>query len=495
MHQVTFPEHVDDSLLKFAVIVSQYRGKWVFCKHRDRTTWECPGGHREPGESIQEAARRELYEETGALSYRLFDAGAYSCSTASDPVAYTDYGMLYYAEILTFGPLPHLEIKQIKFFDKLPENWTYPDIQPHLFNRIKQTPFQDIAVLFPGIGYTCERPLMQKCISQFHAQGFQIITLDFSAIPFHGPDDLDTAYQTACAQVSKELSGFDFGQYRRILFLSKSLGTACASWYEQQMSTLPSQFFLTPLPQTLRNITGQSQILGMVVGTEDTYVSPTAVTDFCHNHEIPALLIEGVGHSLTDKKDMKRTESIDRKILDRITAFIDPEGNRIELTAPIPKNDVTGIDNISIHETDINSADAKELLGELNAKLTVIPGDDGTVHFKNKDVTTSRSVFLVAYMNDMPYGCGALRELSDDTAEVKRVYARSNSIGIGSRILKALEENAQKMGYQKLLLETRVQNTTAISFYNRNGYQHCENYGVYVGETHSYCFRKTLSYN
>ncbi|MBP7348757.1 MAG: GNAT family N-acetyltransferase [Butyrivibrio sp.] len=174
-----------------------------------------------------------------------------------------------------------------------------------------------------------------------------------------------------------------------------------------------------------------------------------------------------------------------------VTEFIDSEGNHIELTAPADAFD--GVNKeILIREADIHSADAQTLLCELNAKLTKITGDDGTVHFKSKDVATARSVFLIAYLHGEPYGCGALRELSDDTAEVKRVYARSNSVGIGSRILNALEENAQKMNYQNLLLETRVQNTTAISFYNRNGYEHCENYGVYIGETHSYCFRKTL---
>ena len=63
---VKFYDEVDDSLLKFAVIITKTNGKWVFCKHKKRSTWEVPGGHRESGESITETAKRELYEETGA---------------------------------------------------------------------------------------------------------------------------------------------------------------------------------------------------------------------------------------------------------------------------------------------------------------------------------------------------------------------------------------------------------------------------------------------
>ena len=67
MLEVKFYDSVDDSLLKFAVIVSQSNGKWVFCKHKERDTYEVPGGHREAGESILETAKRELPERTRAI--------------------------------------------------------------------------------------------------------------------------------------------------------------------------------------------------------------------------------------------------------------------------------------------------------------------------------------------------------------------------------------------------------------------------------------------
>ena len=69
--QVQFYEEIEDQLLKFAVIISKYQNKWVFCKHKLRDTFEIPGGHREENENILETAKRELYEETGAIDFKI----------------------------------------------------------------------------------------------------------------------------------------------------------------------------------------------------------------------------------------------------------------------------------------------------------------------------------------------------------------------------------------------------------------------------------------
>jgi 8-oxo-dGTP diphosphatase len=133
--EVCFFDAVSDDLLKFAVIVSRHEGKWVFCRHRDRTTWECPGGHREPGEAIADTARRELWEETGAKEFSLSPVCVYSVRDKDGET----FGMLCFAEISAFGDLPPLEIQEVRLFDRLPENWTYPQIQPCLFRKIRET--------------------------------------------------------------------------------------------------------------------------------------------------------------------------------------------------------------------------------------------------------------------------------------------------------------------------------------------------------------------
>ena len=132
--KVKFYNSVNDGLLKFAVIISKHNGKWVFCKHKERDTYEVPGGHREPGEAIIDTAKRELTEETGAIDFSIVPVCVYSV-TGKNRVNETGeetYGMLYFADIHSFSSALDSEMEAVKLFDSLPSEWTYPLIQPLL---------------------------------------------------------------------------------------------------------------------------------------------------------------------------------------------------------------------------------------------------------------------------------------------------------------------------------------------------------------------------
>ena len=129
-------DSVDDSLLKFAVIVAKSHGKWVFCKHKERDTYECPGGHREAGENIDDTAKRELYEETEAIDYTIQPVCIYSVTAPDNFDGQETFGKLYYAEINSFEGELHSEIEKVELFDELPNNWTYPQIQPLLLKEV-----------------------------------------------------------------------------------------------------------------------------------------------------------------------------------------------------------------------------------------------------------------------------------------------------------------------------------------------------------------------
>lgn len=141
MLQVNFYDQIEDSLLKFAVIIAKTGGKWVFCKHKERDTYEVPGGHREAGEDIFETAKRELREETGAIDFTIKPVCSYSVKEKSK-TSRTDeeinFGMLFIADIFSFEKELYSEIEKIIITDSLVDNWTYPLIQPKLLKEAKR---------------------------------------------------------------------------------------------------------------------------------------------------------------------------------------------------------------------------------------------------------------------------------------------------------------------------------------------------------------------
>lgn len=140
MTEVKFYDNTDDNLLKFAVIISKANGKFVLCKHKERNTYEIPGGHREKGETVLEAAKRELKEETGAIDFTIKPVCVYSVkgkTRVNENIDNETFGMLYVADIFSFEEI-HSEIEKIIITDKLEYDWTYPLIQPKLMKEAQR---------------------------------------------------------------------------------------------------------------------------------------------------------------------------------------------------------------------------------------------------------------------------------------------------------------------------------------------------------------------
>ncbi|MCL2572915.1 MAG: NUDIX domain-containing protein [Defluviitaleaceae bacterium] len=114
---------------KYVDIISLHKGKWIFSKHKNRTTWETQGGHIEKGETPPEAAKRELFEETGAVDFDIEPLCDCSYSGSFSGIDISGNGQVFFAVVHALSDIPaHSEMEKVCFADSLPDDLTYPTI-------------------------------------------------------------------------------------------------------------------------------------------------------------------------------------------------------------------------------------------------------------------------------------------------------------------------------------------------------------------------------
>ncbi|GHS92580.1 N-acetyltransferase [Bacteroidia bacterium] len=148
---------------------------------------------------------------------------------------------------------------------------------------------------------------------------------------------------------------------------------------------------------------------------------------------------------------------------------------------------------ITVERTNSDNKDFQNLVRQLDDYLDRI---DKTAHCVcepfNKIETIKYSI--VVYRENEAVGCGAIREYSSDTTEIKRMFVleKERRKGIASIILDELEKWAKELGFRKCILETGKKLPDAISLYQMKGYSKIANYGQYECLGSSVCFAKII---
>ncbi|MDY7395432.1 GNAT family N-acetyltransferase [Aureibaculum sp. 2210JD6-5] len=148
---------------------------------------------------------------------------------------------------------------------------------------------------------------------------------------------------------------------------------------------------------------------------------------------------------------------------------------------------------IKLVRTNSKNKDFIDLVKLLDADLAIRDGEDHDFYNQFNKLDSIKHT-VVLYENEIPLGCGAIKEFESNIMEVKRMFTlpKSRGKGIASQILTELENWAKELNFKKLILETGVNQPEAIALYEKSGFKRISNYGQYAGVENSFCFEKIL---
>lgn len=149
---------------------------------------------------------------------------------------------------------------------------------------------------------------------------------------------------------------------------------------------------------------------------------------------------------------------------------------------------------LTLKRTDSNDKDFHWLVEKLNRYLDVLYGGLQDYYSQFNKIDNIPNV-VIAYLNDEPVGCGCFKKFDEQSAEVKRMFAREDARGrgVGAAVLTELEKWAAELGYTAMVLEHGDKQPEASKLYQRQGYTVIPNYGQYIGmEETSICRKKSI---
>lgn len=178
-----------------------------------------------------------------------------------------------------------------------------------------------LAVIFPGIGYTCEKPLLYYSEHLAKQGGYEIIRVNYSDFPKNVKGDskkMKESFDLALEQTKEILKDVEWDAYKEILFLSKSIGTVVSSYYAKERQLNVKNILFTPLKETFQFAKMPCVIFH---GTADPWAKTEEIQRLAKMHQIPIDVAEGANHSL-ETGNVSRDVEILRNVIQKLQLFV-----------------------------------------------------------------------------------------------------------------------------------------------------------------------------
>ncbi len=165
-----------------------------------------------------------------------------------------------------------------------------------------------LMVVFPGRNYSADKPLLYYAGRVFEQREYEVVRLSYNYMLKGDKDNIPALIEEAKTCVKKVLDRIDFSKYEDVVFISKSMGTALAGYFETYYNIRVRHIYLTPVAEALKFMKRGKCIV--IAGKEDKVLEPHKLKIYCVEQDIPLKQFEDVGHSLEQTDDINKTFAI-----------------------------------------------------------------------------------------------------------------------------------------------------------------------------------------
>lgn len=153
------------------------------------------------------------------------------------------------------------------------------------------------------------------------------------------------------------------------------------------------------------------------------------------------------------------------------------------------------MENLVLKTVSPDNKDLAGLIGKLDDYLAGLYPQDEIFGVDLSDPKTEEMTFVLAYWDGVPVGCGGIRRLDGRTAELKRFFVEPSMRrqGVARQVFRYLEQEAERMGFSAMRLETGAPQFESVNFYKKQGFYEIERFGEYVNCESSLCMEKILA--
>jgi len=175
---------------------------------------------------------------------------------------------------------------------------------------------KNLIVLFPGAGYTNDRPLLYYAGFKYYTKGYESVKIDYGDC-LKNDKTFNEKIEETKKFVLNQVKEIDFSVYDDIVFVSKSFGTVIAGWFADTLKNNKIRhIYLTPINETLQFIKNGENISMVIAGTKDEFLNSETLKEHCKQEKIRLELIEGANHGLQVPEDVNLTINILKRVVE-----------------------------------------------------------------------------------------------------------------------------------------------------------------------------------